>query len=204
MPVTLGDNEICVMFPLITEIEELIFRQGVIDVLREIGEEMPWDSYEEIPKNLAFERHRSLVAHVNGVAQIAVTLAEICKENQGLSYDRDMLIAACLLHDGSKPVESEPDPDGTVPRGCPVRPIRRSELGELMPHSTYVAHKVLEKGMGERLAHLLITHTHSCNVRGKGWEAALLFYSDFVDTDCGIVSAGEDSPMYSQRWKIDK
>ena len=55
---------------------------------------------------------------------------------------------------------------------------------------------------GERLAHLLITHTHASNVRGKGWEAALLFYADFVDTDAGIVMAGEGSPMYSQRWKL--
>lgn len=202
MPEKLTEADICELFPLIVEIEDEKFRLGVIEILIEIGEEMAWNSFLDIPKNIAYERHRTLVAHVNGVTQMALDLAKTCKENLGLDYDRDMLLAACLLHDGSKPVENEPDPDATASPGVAVLPSRKSELGKLLPHGTYIAHKVLEKGMGERLAHLLITHTHASNVRGKGWEAALLFYADFVDTDAGIVMAGEGAPMYSQRWKL--
>src|SRR3546814_6051105 len=47
----------------------------------------------------------------------------------GRTYDRDLLIAACLLHDVSKAVESEPmsDPGSADPGEAAPRAGRRSE-----------------------------------------------------------------------------
>lgn len=202
MPEALNKEKICKLFPAITEINDEKLQQGVIDIVIEIGKEMAWSSFHDIPKNLGFETNRSLVVHINGVTEIAMKMAEMYKISQNLPYDRDLLIAACLLHDISKPVECEPDPDAEIVSGSPVLPVRKSELGKNMPHAAYAAHKVLSKELGLRLAHLVTTHTHASNVRGTGWEASLLFYADFVDTDAGISMAGEGSPMYSQRWKL--
>jgi hypothetical protein len=114
--------------------------------------------------------------------------------------DRDMLISACLLHDVTKILESEPDPEG-APTGDSVLPARKSQIGKALPHAAYAAHMILEKGLPIRLAHLVITHTHACNMRGVGWEASLLFYADFTDTDAGLIPTGAKS--YSQRWRPD-
>ena len=200
MPVTLDEKGLRDLFPEVAEIQDSKMRQGVVDIWREIAAEMAWNRFEDIPKNIKAERYRSLTVHIRSVTRMALSLAEIAKEDQGRSYDRDLLIAICLLHDASKPVETEPDPDGAAIPGSTVLPVRVSDLGSNLPHATYITHKVLEKGLGNRLAHLLITHTHSCNVRGKGWEAAVLFYADFADTDAGITPTGEQ--MYSQRWKL--
>lgn len=200
MPMVLDETGLRKMFPEVAEIQDAKLRQGVVDIWCEIAAEMAWNSFEDIPKNIKSERYRCLVPHVQAVTRMALSLAEIAKEVQGRTYDRDLLIAICLLHDASKPVETEPDPDGTAIPGSTVLPPRVSDLGSNLPHATYITHKVLEKGLGNRLAHLLITHTHACNVRGKGWEAAVLFYADFADTDAGIAPTGEQ--MYSQRWKL--
>ena len=202
MSVDLSEEQVYQIFPLLKEVQNKTLQSGIIEIVIEIANEMAWESFHDIPKNLAYEKNRSLLVHINGVTEIALKMAEMYKDNQGLEYDRDLLIASCLLHDISKPVESEPDPNIEKTIGSSVLPVRKSELGKYMPHASYAAHKVLSKKLGVRLAHIVTTHTHASNVRGKGWEASLLFYADFVDTDAGIVMAGEGSPMYSQRWKL--
>ena len=77
---------------------------------------------------------------------MALSLAEIAKKLYGTPYDRDMLISACLLHDVTKVLESEPDPQ-CIPTGDSVLPARKSEIGKALPHAAYAAHMILEKGL---------------------------------------------------------
>lgn len=199
MAVSIDARGIQSLFPEVNEIRDSTLRQGVIDIWLDVAATMAWARFEDIPKNLKSEKYRPLVQHIRGVTQMALSMAEIAKKLQGTPYNRDMLVAACLLHDASKPLECEPDPNGE-PSGGPVLPARTSAIGANMPHASFAAHKVLENGLPLELAHLVITHTHSCGVRGKGWEAALLFYADFADTDAGITPSG--GKMYSQRWEL--
>ncbi len=187
------------LFPEIDQIRDAKLRQGVIDIWREIAAECPWERFEDIPKNTGDERHRPLVGHVRGVTRMALAMAEIAAAEHGTPYDRDLLLAACLLHDASKPVESEPDPEGP-PTGGSVLPGRTSVLGKSVQHSVYAAHKIMEKGLPLELTHLVITHTHQSNVRAAGFEAALIFYADFADSDAGIASTGRET--FARRWRL--
>lgn len=189
------------LFPEVSEIKDPKIRQGVIDIWLDVVAAASWSRLEDIPKNLRAEKYRSLLSHIQGTTAMALSLAEIARKLHGTPYDRDMLIAACLLHDVSKVLECEPDPEGK-PAGDAVLPARKSALGKAMPHGSYASHMILEKGLPLRLAHLVITHTHSCNERGVGWEASLLFYADFTDTDAGLVPTG--AKLYSQLWKADE
>lgn len=199
MGFAISADEVRQVFPEVAEIRDDALRSGVTEIWIDTCRDMPWDTLQEVPKNVKGEMYRPLVEHVRAVTQMALRLAETAKEFQGLDYDRDMLVAACLLHDASKPLECEPDPEAEPSRTV-ARPARKSLIGRNIQHAVYAAHKVLEKKLPVELAHLVITHTHGSNMRGTTWEAALLFYADFADTDAGLARIS--GTMYSQRWKL--
>jgi putative nucleotidyltransferase with HDIG domain len=184
------------LFPEINDIKDKNLREGVIRIWQDIGREMAWDTFEEIPKNARPNWSRSLVRHIRAVTQMALAICEIAKEHTDCDYDRDLLIAACVLHDVSKPIEYEPVPDIPAAENG-VRTARKSEIGSEIQHAVYAAHKVFAHGLPVKLANLLITHTPSSRVRGKTWEAASLFYADFSDTDAGLQLVGQK--MYLQK-----
>jgi hypothetical protein len=199
MAITLKEAEIVRLFPELDEINDAALRQGVIDIWTEVARECNWSRLEDVPKNLDAERSRRLLDHIRGVTRMALALAEIAKQEHGTPYNRDHLIAACLLHDVSKLVEVEPDPDGQ-PTGSPVLPARKSAIGEKIQHAVYATHKVFEKKLPLDVAHLVLTHTHASNMRSKSIEAAYLFYADYADSDAGIIPVGGKS--FAQRWEL--
>lgn len=174
-------------------------REGVIDIWLDLARETDWERFEDIPKNLKEEKHMTLIGHVQGVTRMALAMADIAKRLHGIQVDRDLLIASCILHDISKPLESAPDPGGP-PTGTSVPPGKITEFGEKIQHGVYGAHKIWEKGLPKalELAHLVITHTRTSNTRSKSYEAALLFYADWADSDAGIVLGGE--VPFSAKW----
>jgi hypothetical protein len=197
----LSAKDLAAIFPEVEQIDEAKLRQGVVEIWQEIAAEMPWDDLREIPKNTKGESGRSLVEHIRGVTQMALALCEVAKAVQNKPYDRDLLVAGCLLHDASKPVEYEPDPSAS--RGdSRVRPGRQSPLGRSIQHAAYATHKIFEKKLPLELAHLVLTHTHASGMRGKTWEAAALFYADFADTDAALHSINDR--LYLQCWQLGK
>jgi HD superfamily phosphohydrolase YqeK len=199
MAVLLQEREVVHLFPQVDEITDASLRQGVIDIWIAIASECAWSRLQDVPKNLDAERSRQLLDHIRGVTRMALALAEIAEQEHGTSYNRDYLIAACLLHDVSKLVEVEPDPEG-VPTAGSVLPARKSAIGEKIQHAAYAMHKILEKGLPLEVAHLVLTHTHASNMRSKSVEAAYLFYADYADSDAGIVPTGATS--FAQRWDL--
>ncbi len=199
MAVAIDAEGIRALFPEVDRIEDAALRQGVIDIWLDIAAQCDWDDFAEIPKNLGSEAGRGLLGHIQGVTKMAISLAEIAQAQHGTPCDMDMLIAACLLHDVSKVVECEPDPDA-APTNGPVKPARKSEIGAKIQHGVYAAHKVFEKNLPTHLAHLVVTHTHASNVRTPTFEGACLFYADYADSDAGIIPTGGTS--FAQRWEI--
>ena len=187
------------VFPELDEIKDDHLRNTVAEIWIETAAEMPWSDLGEIPKNSKGEAGRNLMAHIRGVTQMALQICEIAKTLHNTPYDRDIMVAACLLHDVSKIVEYEPDPDQPGDNKMP-RPARSSRIGKNIQHGVYAAHKILAKGLSPELAHLVITHTHASNKRGRTWEAAALFYADFADSDAGISAV--NGKMFSERWMI--
>lgn len=201
MPVTIDEAGLIRLFPEIQEIEDEGIRRGVVEIWLETAGECNWDRFEDVPKNLSHEKYRRLVDHIRGVTRMAMALAETARELHGTPYNRDHLIAACLLHDVSKPMETDPDPDG-APTGGPALPAKKSVLGEKMQHAVYATHKIFAHELPLDIAHLVVTHTHESNLRSKTIEAAYIFYADFADSDAGIVPVG--GRTFQERWILGK
>jgi putative nucleotidyltransferase with HDIG domain len=199
MPQKLTRADIGRIFPELAQIADRDLRDMVADIWVEVAAEMGWDDLETAPNGIKNALDRTLVGHVRGVTQMAISICEIAKELHGKTYDRDLLVAACLLHDASKPVEYEPDPNKPHEAGK-LRRGRASEVGRNVQHAVYAAHKAMEKKLPLKLINLIITHTHSSNVRTATWEAAALFYADYADTDAGLDLAG--APIISPRWTM--
>jgi hypothetical protein len=185
------------LFPEIDEISDPTIRQGVIDIWIRTGARCAWDRLEDVPKNLSSEKYRRLTDHIRGVTRMAMALAEIAKELHGTPYNRDYLIAACLLHDVSKPLETDPDPEG-APTGGPALPGKKSEIGKKLQHAAFATHDILAQGLPLEIAHLVLTHTHDSNMRSRAIEASYLFYADYADSDAGIAPTGEKA--FVERW----
>ena len=199
MAIQTNADEIRALFPEVEQIQDPDLREGVIDIWLDLARETAWERFEDIPKNLKEEKHMTLIGHVQGVTQMALAMADIAERLHGVAIDRDLLIASCVLHDISKPLESAPNPGGP-PTGSSVPSEKITEFGEKIQHAVYGAHKIWAKGLPKalELAHLVITHTRTSNTRSNSYEAALLFYADWADSDAGIVLGG-DVP-FSAKW----
>lgn len=199
MAIHASADEIRALLPEVEQIEDADLRRGVVDIWLEVAAETAWERFEDIPKNLKEEKHMTLIGHVRGVTQVALAAADVVQNRHGVAVDRDLLIASCLLHDISKPLESAPDPGG-APTGSRVPPAKITEFGEKIQHGVYGAHKIWAKNLprAQELAHLVITHTRASNTRSNTYEAALLFYADWVDSDAGIVLGG--GAPFAARW----
>jgi putative nucleotidyltransferase with HDIG domain len=200
MPINIDEAGLLAIFPEIAEITEPALRRGVVAIWLEIAAECAWSRLEDIPKNMEAERNRRLVDHVRGVTRMALALAETARAHSGTAYDRDLLIAMCLLHDVSKPVECEPDPDAQPGPG-PALPARYSRMGKLIQHAVYAAHKVFAHGLPLEVAHVVNTHTHQSTLRSTSIEGAYVFYADYSDSDAVIIPAGGRS--YLGRWHLE-
>lgn len=199
MAVRIDEAGVRALFPEVDQIADGGLRQGVIDIWVETGAECGWERFEDVPKSLDAEKDRRLIDHVRGVTRMAMALAEIAEREHGTAYNRDHLIAACLLHDVSKAVETEPDPHGRATNG-PALPARKSPLGDRIQHAVYATHKVFAHKLPLEVAHIVNTHTHASNVRSKTIEGAFLFYADYADSDAGILPTG--GKLFAQRWEL--
>jgi putative nucleotidyltransferase with HDIG domain len=198
MAVTIDEAGVRRLFPEVDGIEDTTLRQGVLAIWIEVAAECAWERLEHAPKSLMAERFRTLVEHVRGVTRMALAMADVAEQQQGVRCNRDLLLAACLLHDVSKAVEMEPDPEGK-PTGGPALPARKSALGRALQHGVYATHKILAHALPLELAHLVVTHTPESNVRATSLEAAYLFYADYADSDTAISKIG--GKTYAQRWQ---
>lgn len=199
MAVTIDEAGLLRLFPEVAEIKDRQLREGVVAIWMDTARECNWERFEDIPKNLSYEKYRRLTDHIRGVTRMAMALAETAHELHGTPYNRDHLIAACLLHDVSKPIEVDPDPSGAE-TGGPALPAKKSAIGENLQHAVYATHKILAHGLPLEVAHLVVTHTHESNVRSKTLEAAYIFYADFADSDAGITPV--QGKTFATRWHL--
>jgi hypothetical protein len=173
------------LFPLVAEIADADLQQAVVEIWVEAWDESEWPDVADAPKGVyGGGPVRSLVEHVTGVAAGALAYARCMEEVHGWSYDRDLLLAAALLHDTSKVVETAPGPDGT-----PVV----SEFGRLVQHGVWTAQRILNRGLGLDLAHMVVSHTPMSRTRPLNPEGIILYYVDMLDSD--ILSTHAHLPL---------
>jgi putative nucleotidyltransferase with HDIG domain len=179
----------------ITEIEELLPEIKLIadDKLRiatariwyECWKESVWADgpLAEVPKNTELPPERKLIQHTRSVTQLALSAAEILQANHGLEFDRDIVISAAILHDVCKLYENELGPDG--------RSAQHSRAGDLIQHGVYGAFKAWEKDLPLDLVHNIVVHTRGSKTLPKTWEALIVHYVDYLDSDSLLFNHGK-------------
>lgn len=141
----------------------------------------PHERLEDAPFNPGATRS-TLVAHTRAVTQAADALARIVTELHGIAVDRELLLAAALLHDVSKLLEV--DPDGS-----------RSETGRLYPHAYLAGELARAEGLGDDVVNLVLTHTPVVNMEGRRVvEAQLLEHADLASAHLLLHDEGLEIP----------
>jgi 7,8-dihydroneopterin 2',3'-cyclic phosphate phosphodiesterase len=123
----------------------------------------------------------SNVAHTNGVVECALALAEALRQSQALDVDRDVLIAAAVLHDLDK-IRLFHAADG-----------RPTELGRRIGHVLTGVHLALAADLPVAVAHAIAAHSPTYStVAPQTPEAVILKHADKVFTDLWILQRGRD------------
>lgn len=149
------------LLPELAEIRDEDLASKVADLLVWFWRDSGWEDLEAVPY-LVEASHISFITHVRFVARGALRLADLCTEMLGWPVDRDLLLAAALLHDASKPKEYQRTESGYC----------KSDVGRKLTHGVYAAAVVLENELPFELAHLIHSHTPMAAVepqRVEGW-----------------------------------
>ena len=168
------------LLPEINDLHDKALAEKVVQIWDEMWEESKWERIEDSPKSLNATAYK-LIPHVRSVAQGCMGMARTVTANYGIPVQHDVLLAAALLHDASKLVEEEPD--GAA--------CKKTQLGRLVQHGIYTAHKALALGIPLDIVHLIITHTHASGMPPKTIEGVILHYIDYGDSDVLLLAQGK-------------
>lgn len=139
-------------FPKIVEIQQPKLKEGVIEVWARLWRESGYQNLEDVPNHDGCLQD-PLVKHTNAAVKAALATAEQLEQDYGIGVDRDVLLAAAILHDADKIVLYERKDEG----------MQLSALGRRIPHGTYAGHVALDVGLPLEVANVLITHSRDSN-----------------------------------------
>jgi putative nucleotidyltransferase with HDIG domain len=177
--------EIEELIPEIKLIEDETLRTATGEIWYECWKEGIWADgpLDEVPKNTELPPERKLIQHTRSVTQLALSAAEILHANHGMDFDRDIVISAAILHDVCKLYENEWADDGES--------AQHSREGEMIQHGVYGAFKAWEKHLPLELVHNIVVHTRGSKTLPKTWEALIVHYVDYLDSDSLLFTHGK-------------
>ena len=144
-------------------------RAGVIAVWEHFWQESRWDDlavmpvYPDVPK--------PHLPHNRAVVALALAAADVFERFHGVVVDRDTLVAAALLQDASKLVETQPIPGGS----------ELTDIGRAYPHAFWAAHQALLEGLPEAVCRIVLTHTPYSTRFPDSLEGKILYWVDQLD-----------------------
>jgi len=156
-------------FPLLQKIADERIRQGVTDVWATLWRESGYRSLDEAPNQDGCDED-TLVRHTNAVTSAALAVAEQLAEEYGIQVNRDILLAASILHDVDKLVLYEKRD------GC----VQLSAMGKVIPHGSYGGHAALDAGLPLDIANTIITHSRDCGWQPATIEGIIINYCDLA------------------------
>jgi hypothetical protein len=159
-------------------------RDKVIAVWQELWADSEWDDLEKVPTshNIPYPH----LPHNRSVVAMALAVADSFERFHGLKVDRDLLVAAGLLQDVSKLVETRPKRDGSGQS-------EPTEIGKSYPHAFFGAHVAIKHGVPAAVCHIIVTHSPTAVKFPNSLEGKILYYVDQIDV-LGI---------YKDRWRKD-
>ncbi len=171
------------IFPEIHQITDATLKSVVVDSWTEYLDQHGYAAIMKLPFS-GFASDVTLVDHVTCVAEIAMTMADTFIKRMAVSVNKDLLMAAVLLHDLGKAYEYE-FVDGKW---------RKTTIGKQFMHGFWGTYRSLSHGASVDLAHLISTHTPISPVHPQLIEGVILHYADLAHAD--IVCYERDIPLY--------
>lgn len=167
--------------PELRLIRDAKLREATAQIWAETLKESSWESLQDPPKNPeTLPPNRRLLEHTRSVALQALAVAKVVEEVHGIAFNQDELVAAALLHDVSKLLEYGPTSDGAG----------KTRTGKRIQHGILGAVKAMEHDLSEDLVHNIIVHTHNSRYLPQTWEAILVHYVDYLDSDALLFAEG--------------
>jgi hypothetical protein len=158
------------LFPELDLIQDSALRHAVEQTWIQLWEQSTYEHLNDVPTSTKIPYPQIL--HCQGIVKGALALASVWQEVHGTVLDQDVLIAAAMLMDVSKLVETVRDADGT---------IRASEIGQTFPHAVYGAHIALNLGVPLPVVHVMVAHSPNGGKSPGTPEAHLLDWVDQAD-----------------------
>ena len=168
-------------FPRIREIGDAALRDKVCRTWLQAWESSDYTHLEDVSQ---WEPARealgiSNVDHTNGVVECALAMAEALESSQSLRIDRDILIAAAVLHDVDK-ICLFNAADG-----------RPTDLGRHLGHVAAGVHLAMAAGLPLTVVHAIAAHSPNYSkIAPQTVEALILRQADDLFTRTWIMQRG--------------
>ncbi len=162
-------------------IKDKTLREKVLDLIDDPTIRIGDETYRGLPLEASpasRRRHHSYAAgltqHTVSASRIALTLCSVVEQIYSAEVNRDIVLAAIVVHDLMKPLTYKPGEEG--------HQYDSSPLGEKMDHLTLIVSKLVEKGFPLEVVHAAAAH-HGENgpMSPRTVEALICYLSDYAD-----------------------
>ena len=170
-------------FPGIDEIAGQNMKAVVLKSWARAMSECEFERLEDIPFSVT-DTGVNLVDHINWVLEAALSMASLLEKSMGVKVNRDLLIAAVLLHDLGKAYEYRSTGKG----------FGKTEIGNGFMHGFWGAHVSILEGANLELTHLISTHCFVSPVPPRLLEGVILHYADLAHAD--LVMFQNNLPLF--------
>lgn len=159
--------------PSLLQLEDAATAEAVCDVWQTFLDMSPWNDISQARFKEGLD-NISLISHVNSTVECALAVSRIIAKNHDIDFDEQLIIAFGLLHDVDKVVGYTFNEENQ---------LVVSEIGKKIQHGVYSAIIAHEKGFGDDMLHLLLTHTTDSKMAPQIKEGILFVYVDLCDWD---------------------
>lgn len=173
------------LFKLAKKIKNKELRRKVEELLKEApfdveavdtAVELKRTSLEEAPAAKSYHHayKGGLLQHTVATTKLALALCDVIEEVYGGEVDRDVVVAASLLHDLYKVYSYEQKENGEY---------KFTDCGRLLDHLTMAVRVLFERGFPLEVVHAVLSHHGEASPTSpKTVEALVVHLADLVDT----------------------
>jgi putative nucleotidyltransferase with HDIG domain len=162
------------LFPEINEIKQIGLRGLVADAWLLALEESTWKAIEDLPWIPGRVEFITNHQHCRGVTRIGLAISDALLASPDVApdviFDKDVVVASCILHDVGKLLEYP---------SSPKTPGEKTQLGQYMMHHILGTHIALKVGLPAEIVHCIESHREPESFV-RSFEAKVVAQSDML------------------------